>query len=366
MPIDLLEPNEDLGAFLSDRVVEARVAPAAVAAGVARTSEGYRGVCAAAGDAHLDTVFDLASVSKPFLAVAVGLWAQRGLLSWGTRLGELLPEVGDLYAGDATLEALLSHRAGLLPHVELFAESWAGTPVDRRALLRRAASARRRPEAHDALYSDLGYLLVGAGLQRRFGRPLDALLTEVLLAPLGLAVGSARSFRAAGFGEPAFAATEIQPGRGGLLRGQVHDDNAWALAGHGWAGHAGGFGTVRGILDFGVALLEGARGEGPLSEVLGPLIVPRPGGSLRLGFDGTSGPASTSLAGPLAGPDTFGHLGFTGTSLWCDPVRGLCTVLLTNRVYPRRDNPRIRAARVETQARLAQLLGHPGPTSTRS
>ena len=73
------------------------------------------------------------------------------------------------------------------------------------------------------------------------------------------------------------------------------------------------------------------------------LVKPRPGGTLRAGFDGKSEGASS--AGALSGPETFGHLGFTGTSLWCDPGAGVASVLLTNRVHPTRDNPRIRAAR---------------------
>jgi CubicO group peptidase (beta-lactamase class C family) len=162
------------------------------------------------------------------------------------------------------------------------------------------------------------------------------------------------------------APTEVVPARGGCLRGVVHDENAWALSGHGCSGHAGLFGTVSAVLGFGVALLEAHAGHSAwlAREALEPLIRRRPGGSLRAGFDGKSEGASS--AGTSAGPDTFGHLGFTGTSLWCDPGAGIVSVLLSNRVHPTRDNARIRAARPLVHDALfrtarALLPGPPNP-----
>jgi CubicO group peptidase (beta-lactamase class C family) len=139
--------------------------------------------------------------------------------------------------------------------------------------------------------------------------------------------------------------TEVIAWRGGEVRGLVHDENAWALTGDGGSGHAGLFGTAPAVVAFGCAVLDAlARGEGPLAgRDLEWLVRPRPGGSLRAGFDGKSEEGSS--AGERAGPRTFGHLGFTGTSLWIDPDADAVVVVLTNRVHPTRDNLAIRAAR---------------------
>jgi serine-type D-Ala-D-Ala carboxypeptidase len=166
-------------------------------------------------------------------------------------------------------------------------------------------------------------------------------------APLGLDVGSARllKMRHADFAARCMP-TETVPFRGGEVRGVVHDENAWALSGHGLSGHAGLFGTAASVARFGCALLDAwhGRSEGWLEAAdLRPLLRGRPGGTLLAGFDGKS--ADQSSAGSLAGPRSFGHLGFTGTSLWCDPDADRALVLLTNRVCPTRNNPRIRAAR---------------------
>jgi CubicO group peptidase (beta-lactamase class C family) len=140
--------------------------------------------------------------------------------------------------------------------------------------------------------------------------------------------------------------TETVAFRGGEVRGVVHDENAWALSGHGLSGHAGLFGTAADVARFGAALVDAWLGVSDSwlgVQHLAPLLRVRPGGTLRAGFDGKS--AGQSSAGTLVGPNSFGHLGFTGTSFWCDPDAVRVLVLLTNRVCPTRDNPRIRSAR---------------------
>jgi CubicO group peptidase (beta-lactamase class C family) len=235
----------------------------------------------------------------------------------------------------------------------LFAPLFAGRAIDRRGALSVAADARRADCSGDPpaqgfppLYSDLGYVLIGAVIEEVTGSPLDEVIEREVATPLGLGLGSARQLRRA---RPGFARevapTEVVRARGGSIRGIVHDENAWALSGHAASGHAGLFGTVNDVLGFGAALLDALAGQSPWlsQQALWTLVKPRPGGTLRAGFDSKSEGASS--AGALSGPDTFGHLGFTGTSLWCDPGAGIATVLLTNRVHPTRDNPRIRTAR---------------------
>ncbi len=334
-----LQDSDEISLFIRKNVTAVGVAPQAVAGFAQRTETGWSFVGGESSPGDLWRAFDLASVSKPLFVVALSHLVHRGKLSWSDQLHDLLPELRDTWAGGQSIEAHLSHRAGMVPHLPLFLESWGGAPVVRERLLLRAARARRENWRGDALYSDLGYLLVGVGIERQFGKSLDHVLSSELFVPWGLRVGSARAFSAA---QAEFARlvvpSEVQPPRGGLLRGQVHDDNAWAMGGSGCCGHAGLFGTLDSVLRFGSRLLDAL--DDPFLE---PLIRERPGGTLRMGFDGVKG--ADSMAGRQAGPRTFGHLGFTGTSFWCDPGRKRVTALLTNRVYPTRDNPKIRTAR---------------------
>jgi CubicO group peptidase (beta-lactamase class C family) len=141
----------------------------------------------------------------------------------------------------------------------------------------------------------------------------------------------------------------------------VHDENAWALAGHGLAGQAGLFGVAESVARFGAAMLDALAGRRldwlTPPEVL-PLVRRRPGGSLRAGFDGKSG--TLSAAGELSSSEVFGHLGFTGTSLWCDPVAETVTVLLSNRVCPTRENQKIREIRPGVHDALFRYAGQWG------
>jgi CubicO group peptidase (beta-lactamase class C family) len=207
------------------------------------------------------------------------------------------------------------------------------------------------------VYSDLGFALVGLAVERLEGLPLDEIVEREVCTPLSLEVGSARLLlrRQIGFAARCMA-TETVPFRGGEVRGVVHDENAWALSGHGLSGHAGLFGTASSLARFGSALLDARldRSRAWLDAAsLAPLLEERPGGTLRAGFDGKS--ADQSSAGALAGPRSFGHLGFTGTSLWCDPDAERVLVLLTNRVCPTRNNSSIRAARPAVNDALSRF-----------
>jgi CubicO group peptidase (beta-lactamase class C family) len=301
-------------------------------------------------------IFDLASVTKPFVAVTAARLRRRGVLELEAPLERFLPELSEAPSGSVPLLSFLAHRAGLEAHRPLFAPLVEQRPVERLASLLEAASARRSdcsgsmpPDGFPPLYSDLGYVLVGAALERAGNGALDELVDREVCGPLGLDVRSARQWLSAShdFVERVLP-TETVPFRGGEIRGVTHDENAWALAGHGLAGQAGLFGTAEAVARFGAAVLDavaGRRDEFLSREEMAPLIAIRPGGSLRAGFDGKSG--SPSAAGTLSSSETFGHLGFTGTSLWCDPVLERATVLLSNRVRPTRDNITIRAVRPE-------------------
>jgi CubicO group peptidase (beta-lactamase class C family) len=334
-------------------LVRADICSAAAVACAGRAESGFRFASAAAG-ASRDTPFDLASVTKPIVAATAARLAQRGGPALETKLEALLEEARATPAGAASIELLLAHRAGLEAHRELFAPLRARRAFRRDLALRNAATAFRAeckgpiPEAgFPTLYSDLGYLLVGAALERATSRALDELIDGEVAQPLGLDIMSARRWRMRGRSILASVPpTEHVSWRGGDVRGIVHDENAWAIAGHGAAGHAGLFGTAEAVARFGAAVLDAlaGRNEGWLSSrAIARLVRKRPGTSLRAGFDGKS--SAESSAGARAGPATFGHLGFTGTSLWCDPDASAVVVVLTNRTYPSRANVAIRRAR---------------------
>ena len=291
--------------------------------------------------------FDLASVTKPMTALAVA----RSGIDRNAPLATYLPELAATASGHVALELFLAHRAGMEAHLALFEPLTRGEAVDRASSLRRVADARREdargeppPGGFAPLYSDLGYILAGEALARASGED-DAgdAIARFALEPLGLGdrIGTARQLEARREDLTKSAApTEVVGWRGGAIVGRVHDENAWALTERGGSGHAGMFGTIDGVMRFGCAVLDAIERERPQLEWL---VRARPGGTLRAGFDGKS--AEGSSAGERMGPRSFGHLGFTGTSLWIDPDAAVVVALLTNRVHPTRDNVAIRAAR---------------------
>lgn len=333
-------------------------APCCVVAACARSARGWRSALGVGG--HLtpggppaapSTIFDLASVTKPFVALAAArLHRAHAILR--APLGSLLDEARQTPSERVPLELFLAHRAGLDGHRPLYAPLLRGEPALLAPSLHAAALARRPDcsgeppdEGFAPTYSDLGYLLVGAALERVAGCSLADLLQREVISFLGDEILSARQLhdqdRLA-----LVAPTEDVPFRGGVVRGAVHDENAWALGGLGVCGHAGLFGAAAAVARLGVLVAEALAGEHPgwLSpDDLLPLVRPRPGGTLRAGFDGKS--EGGSSAGSLFGPRSIGHLGFTGTSLWIDPDQGWVAALLTNRVHPSRAHEAIKQAR---------------------
>ncbi len=363
------EAAPQLATLLQSAVVDAGAAPSAAAAALFRDAATGEWLALVGGAACNATgpqasLFDLASLTKPVVALTAARLARAGRVSLTTPLAEYLDCARGSAVGGRSLEQLLAHRAGLEGHRELFAPLLRGLGCERGALLQAAAEAVR-PDAGDApgaVYSDLGYLLLGAALESATGESLDALVRREVSEPLGAELGSAAEWRVRA---PDFDArvlpTEHVPWRGGLVRGAVHDENAWAFAGCGLAGHAGLFGTLLGVAALAAGVLDALAGREP--DWLGtrdvePLVRVRDASSLRAGFDGRSPGAST--AGTRLGAASFGHLGFTGTSVWCDPEQDVALVLLTNRVSPTRANTLLPALRGRLNDRLFELMtAHP-------
>ncbi|MGH7232923.1 MAG: serine hydrolase domain-containing protein, partial [Nitrospiraceae bacterium] len=195
-----------------------------------------------------------------------------------------------------------------------------------------------------SLYSDLGFILLGLLVERLTGRSLAAFCRERVYDPIG--VRSLRFMNGRNDEEPMalVAATEDDPWRGRILQAEVHDENAYALGGV--AGHAGLFGTATGVAAITGLWLENCRGKtGFLLPDLVRRFVSRqatPGSSWGLGWDTPSPPSSS---GRHFSSRAFGHLGFTGTSIWIDPRCDLEVVLLSNRVHPTRRNTAIQKFR---------------------
>jgi len=300
-----------------------------------------------------DTPFDLASLTKPVVALTAATLASRRSIRLSGSIASYLPELARSPMATTTMEQLLSHRSGLRPHLELFAPLRAGRAVNVAQLLEKLerlgwrSQARTQERSSDhAIYSDLGYMLVGIAIERHLRTPLDQVVADSLGRELRVPIGSSRQWREAVKDFHAIVApTEYVAWRGGAVRGQVHDENAWAIAGYGLAGHAGLFGTAPGVARFGCAVLDALAGNSsPIDGFAAHYCTARrSGGTLQAGFDGKS--ECGSSAGSLLSPYSFGHLGFTGTSLWCDPENRLVIALLTNRVYPTPQNPRLTAAR---------------------
>ena len=314
----------------------------------------------AAESVQASTVYDLASLTKPLATVtSVLLLVQAGKIELDTAVQNVLVELKDAPIGSASLRDLLAHRAGLPGWRPLYegleAEgcAWgsADSGVVRQAVLR---LIREEPlVSHigaQTLYSDLGFILLGCAVERASGQLLDQYFHEAVVLPLGAPTmfynrGVAASQSRMGRSEVSIAPTEWDDRRQRMLKGEVHDENAAAMGGV--AGHAGLFGTAHSVLAVSHAWLAAYHGD---RSWLAPTLVREfttkqsqpPQSSWALGWDTPTAPSSS---GNYFSSGSFGHLGFTGTSLWIDPVRNVEVVLLTNRVHPSRNNDAIRVFR---------------------
>lgn len=280
-----------------------------------------------------DTIFDMASITKLFTVVAAIQQAEAGLLDLDAAVVEYIPEFGQNGKDTITVAQLLSHTSGLRSWAPLYSQY--PTPEERIAAV--YAEEPVNPPGTQHVYSDLNLITLGKIIEEVTGQRLDEVVREGITEPLGMVD--------TGFNPPTedldrFAATEDMPWTGrGMVRGEVHDENAWSL--DGVAGHAGIFSTARDMAVFAQMLLNGGRygSERILSE-----------DSVREIFtnENTGFPASAARGrgfqldqrfymDALSSPVTAGHTGFTGTSIVIDPLSDSFVVLLSNRVHPTRD-----------------------------
>ena len=321
---------------------------------------------------RLETIFDLASLTKVIATTSLMLCAHHegvcrldsrlDFFDWGLSLPTALRAV--------TLLQLLTHSGGLAAWHPLFETLLPGSPdypADTGAARRLRApscilaqSLAYAPGAQ-VRYSDLGFILLGCLLERQYGQPLSELFLDKVARPLGLGPIAYRPVDGASplsDDTDAYAATEICSWRGRVLVGEVHDENAWSMGGV--AGHAGLFGTTKAVWQFAQALLDTAAGRQAWlpSELLrwSWRRESSPAGTTRaIGWDTPSAVGST--AGDCFSPRSFGHLGFTGTSMWIDPDRDVIVVLCANRVHPSRAATGIQRLRPEVHNIVMQAVG---------
>ncbi|MEU7528506.1 serine hydrolase domain-containing protein [Saccharothrix sp. NPDC042600] len=306
-----------------------------------------------------DTIFDLASISKLFTSIVVMRLQERDLLDLDAPVARYLPEFGVNGKDAITVRQLLTHTSGLEPWLPL----WSRYPDVATRIKAVMDVAPKNKPGTVYTYSDLNLITLGVLSERLSGKKLDVLVREGITGPLQL--------DDTGYNPPAakldrIAATEFQTGRG-LVRGVVHDENAWSLGGV--AGHAGVFSTARDLATLGQAILNGGRyGH---ARILQPDTVRLMLTDFNQGFPGNAHGLGFELdqrwyMGALTSPKTAGHTGFTGTSLVLDPLSNSIAVLLTNRVHPTRTWGSINPARRAVANGLAQALAvrpRRGPTS---
>lgn len=254
--------------------------------------------------------FDLASLTKVMVTVPEVLrLRQAGEIALDDALARFLPDA-DAAVGRLTVRQALTHEAGFEPFAPF--QHWSDDETELRDRVVRYPWRLGEP-----VYSDIGYILLGIVLERIHGKALGEFAT-----PRGLGFRPSPEMT---------VATEDCPWRGRVLRGEVHDERAFALGGA--AGHAGLFGTVEGVLDFARALLAGEMlSDDSMAELRRPHTAQRALGWVRRHPDWSGG--------QVCSEETLGHTGFTGTGLWIDFARGYGWTLLTNRVHPSRERTR--------------------------
>ncbi len=298
-----------------------------------------------------DTIFDMASVSKLFTSVAVMQLVEEGKVDVEKPAATYLPEFGVNGKDVITVRQLLTHTSGLVSWLPL----WSAYPDIPSRIKAVMDVAPHNPPGTVYEYSDLNLITLGVMVERLTGKTLDKVVAERITGPLGMVD--------TGYNPPAskldrIAATEYEaaPPRG-MVRGSVHDENAWSLGGV--AGHAGVFSTAGDMAILAQTILNGGTYKG--HRILRPRTVTAmldnynenfPGNDHGLGFELNQ----MWYMGGLAGPHTAGHTGYTGTDIVIDPASRSFAILLTNRVHPSRNWGSINIARETLCGGLAKAL----------
>ena len=279
-----------------------------------------------------NTMYDMASLTKVIATTTASMiLEEQGLLDLDRTVASYLPEFNAPDKAPITVRMIVTHRGGL----EAFAALYKNFKGREQYLEQINARPLKSQPGTETVYSDWDLILTQLIIERVTGQTLDRFVAEKVFSPLGMTSTMFNPDSAQFFSR--IAPTEIDTARGGLVHGKVHDENAWAMGGV--SGHAGLFSTARDLSIFAQMLLNGGEYNGV--RIVKPATVARwtapqsRTSSRALGWDT---PSKGSSAGRFFSPRSFGHTGFTGTSIWIDPERGLFVILLTNRVDPTRNN----------------------------
>lgn len=306
------------------------------------------------------TIYDLASLTKPVVAsTAAMILFQQKRLDLDAPVARYLPEFPAAAKSDpdpgwrahVSVRMLLLHDSGLPAHREFYKEAKGHNAI----LARVMAEPLLHEPGKQVEYSDLGFILLGEIIERVTGQPFDAFAKQHIFVPLGMGASL--------FNPPRKLRDRIAPTeddttyRKRLIWGEVHDQNAWAMGGI--AGDAGLFSTADDMAAFAQMILNGGIyghhrivTRATIEQFTSRQAI---GNSARtLGWDVPDDPAAT---GRSFSPHSFGHFGYTGTSLWIDPERELFIILLTNRVNPTVENIKIRKVRPALHDAVFDALG---------
>jgi CubicO group peptidase (beta-lactamase class C family) len=283
---------------------------------------------AGAAKVNADTIYDTASLTKPVVTTTLAaMLYEQGQLDISAPVGRYLPEwtrgANAEQRARVTVAHLLAHASGLPAHEDYFLKSKGRAEI----LARAVAQPLSYDPGSQTIYSDIGFILLGAIIESLTGRGLDELAKERIFAPLGM---TNTIFRPRKSLRARIASTERTAARKQFVHGEVHDENAWAMGGV--AGHAGMFSTVPDLAIFCQMLLNG--GIYAHERILWRKTVaeftsanPLAANTRTLGWNV---PTERSSSGQYFSKQSIGHTGFTGTSIWIDPAKELFVVLLTN------------------------------------
>jgi CubicO group peptidase (beta-lactamase class C family) len=301
-------------------------------------------------------IFDLASLTKVVATTSMAMILyERGLLDLETPVAAIVPEFledsgGDLNARrEVTLRMLLAHSSGLPAYERLFLRA-----KTRQDMLRAAfATPLTAAPGTRAEYSDIGFIILGIALERLSDETLNAFCQREVFGPLGM---TRTTFNPAEELRDSIPPTaDDRTFRHRIIQGEVQDENASVLGGV--AGHAGLFSTAEDLAVFAHALLNGGHPilRSGTVEFFSRRESAPAGTSRALGWDT---PSTPSQSGKYFSPRSFGHLGYTGTSLWIDPERQLSITFLTNRTWPDCKNDAIKQVRPAFHDAVIEALGN--------
>jgi beta-N-acetylhexosaminidase len=303
-----------------------------------------------------DTIYDAASLTKAVVTTTlVAMQVEAGRIALDVPVERYIPEwnagPNTEWRKRVTIRHLLTHSSGLPAHKDYFLTIHS----EREAIANICKESLEYEPGTKTVYSDLGFILLGEILERATGRTIDQLARERIFAPLGMANTL--------FKPPKALSSRVAPTeqdatyRKRLLRGEVHDENAFAMGGV--AGHAGMFATAPDLAAFSQMLLNGGiyghqrlLTRATLAQFIAPQAIAATTRTL-----GWMVPTTDSTSGRYFSARSFGHLGFTGASIWVDPERQLFVILLTNRVYPTRAKDKITAVRPAVHDAVIESLG---------